>query len=138
MKIELGMRCKQIKAIEKFAFDFVGMEFEIIKVNDDVIMGKGDNVCFGIEVSEFENYFELVKEEIKEDVKFNTNNHKDKKVKIINTKGFIRDDYKNLEKYIGQTGIVRYDYGKGSEHRLSIKFDDEVLDSINDSNAFII
>jgi len=61
-------------------------------------------------------------------------NHKDKKVKIINTKGFIRDDYKDLEKYIGQTGIVRYDYEEGSEHRLSIKFDDEILDNINDSN----
>jgi len=64
MKIEVGMKCKQNKAIEKFAFDFVGMEFEIIKVNDNVIMGKGDNVCFGIDINEFENYFELVKEEI--------------------------------------------------------------------------
>jgi len=69
MKIELGMKCKQTKAIEKFAFDFVGMEFEIIKVNDNIIMGKGDNVCFGIDINEFENYFELVKEEVEENIK---------------------------------------------------------------------
>ena len=62
-------------------------------------------------------------------------NHKGRKVRIINTKGFIRDDYKYLEKYIDQTGIIRYDYGKGSEHRLSIKFDDEILDNINDNNG---
>jgi len=63
MKIELGMKCKQIKAIEKFAFDFVGMEFEIIKIGDNVIMGEGNNIRFGIEPKEFENYFELIKEE---------------------------------------------------------------------------
>ena len=61
-------------------------------------------------------------------------NHKGKKVRIINTKGFIRDDYKNLEKYVDQTGIVRWDF-EGSDNRLSIKFDDEVLDNINDSNG---
>ena len=62
-------------------------------------------------------------------------NHKGRKVRIINTKGFIRDDYKYLEKYIDQTGIIRYDYGKGNGHRLSIKFDDDILDNINDSNG---
>jgi len=61
-------------------------------------------------------------------------NHKGRKVRIINTKGFIRDDCKDLDKYIGQTGIVRYDYGKGIEHRLSIKFDNNIIDNINDSN----
>ena len=61
-------------------------------------------------------------------------NHKGKKVKIINTEGFIRDDYKDLEKYINQTGIVRWDF-EGSGNRLSIKFDDEVLDNINNDNG---
>ena len=60
-------------------------------------------------------------------------NHKGKKVRIINTEGFIRDDYKDLDKYINQTGVVRWDF-EGSGHRLSIKFDDEVLDNINDNN----
>jgi len=61
-------------------------------------------------------------------------NHKGRKVRIINTKGFIRDDYKNLDKYINQTGIVRWDF-EGSEHRLSIKFDNGILDNINDNNG---
>ena len=69
MKIEIGMKCKQTKAIEKFAFDFVGVEFEITKVDDNVIMGKGNNVCFGIESKEFENYFEVIKDEIKGEFK---------------------------------------------------------------------
>ena len=69
MKIELGMKCKQIKAIEKFAFDFVGMEFEIVKVDDNVIMGEGNNIRFGIEPKEFENYFELIREEVKGEFK---------------------------------------------------------------------
>ena len=62
-------------------------------------------------------------------------NYKGKRVKINNTEGFIKqDNYKDLEKYIGQTGIIRYDYGKGSEHRLSIKFDDKIIDDINEKN----
>jgi len=60
-------------------------------------------------------------------------NHKGKRIKIINTDGFLLE-YKDLEKYIGQTGIIRYDYGKGSEHRLSIKFDDKIIDDINEKN----
>jgi len=130
MKIQTGMKCKQTKVIEEYGFDCVGMEFEIVEASDNVIKCKEDNVYLGIDINEFENYFEL----IKEDVEFNTNNHKGKKVRIINTKGFIRDDYKDLEKYIGQTGIVRHDY-EGSGRGLSVKFDDEVLDSINDSNG---
>ena len=130
MKIQTGMKCKQTKVIEEYGIDCVGMEFEIVEASDNVIKCKEDNVYLGIDINEFENYFEL----IKEDVEFNTNNHKGKKVRIINTKGFIRDDYKDLEKYIGQTGIVRHDY-EGSGRGLSVKFDDEVLDSINDSNG---
>ena len=61
-------------------------------------------------------------------------NYKGKKVKIINTEDFIRDDYKDLEKYIGQTGVVRWDF-EGNGHRLSIKFDDAVIDNINESNG---
>ena len=60
-------------------------------------------------------------------------NYKGKKVKIINTEDFIRDDYKDLDKYINQTGVVRWDF-EGSGHRLSIKFDDKVMDNINDNN----
>jgi len=69
MKIQTGMKCKQIKAIEKFAFDFVGMEFEIVKVNDNIIMGEGNNIRFGIEPREFENYFELIREEVENNIK---------------------------------------------------------------------
>ena len=137
MKIEVGIKCKQTKAIEKYGFDYVGMEFEITKVNDKVIMCMGNGIGFGIDPSEFENYFEVIKEEIKEKenniMNINTN-HKGKKIRIINTEGFIRDNYKDLDKYIGQTGVVRCDF-EGSSHRLSIKFDDEVLDSINDDNG---
>jgi len=139
MKIEVGMKCKQTKVIEKYGFDCVGMEFEITKVNDKVIMCMGNGIGFGIEPNEFENYFEIIEEE--EEVKKKENNimnlntnHKGKKVKIINTEGFIRDDYKDLEKYINQTGIVRWDF-EGSGNRLSIKFDDKILDSINDDNG---
>lgn len=69
MKIEVGMKCRQAKVIEKYGFDFLGMEFEITKVTDDVIMGKcyAKGVGFGIEPGEFENYFELIKEEVKEE-----------------------------------------------------------------------
>jgi len=137
MKIEVGMKCKQIKAIEKYGFDCIGMEFEITKIDDNVIMCMGNGIGFGIDPNEFENYFEIVKEKVKEkgkeDCIMNTN-YKGKKIRIINTEGFIRDDYKDLDKYIGQTGIVRWDF-EGSEHRLSIKFDNEVLDSINESNG---
>jgi len=138
MKIEVGMKCKQIKVIEMYGFNCIGMEFKITKVNDDVIMCKGNGIGFGIEPNEFENYFEVIKEEIKEKenniMNLNTNNQKGKKVRIINTEGFIRDDYKDLEKYINQTGIVRWDF-ESNGHRLSIKFDDEVMDNINESNG---
>lgn len=67
MKIEAGMKCKQTKVIEKYGFDFVGKEFEITKVDENVIMGRSVDsnvmgVGFGIEPGEFENYFELIED----------------------------------------------------------------------------
>ena len=135
MKIQTGMKCKQTKVIEEYGLDFIGMEFEIVEANNNVIKCKSDSVYLNIDINQFDNYFKLIDEEVKENIKSNNaNNHKDKKVKIINTKGFIRDDYKDLDKYIGQTGIVRWDF-EGNGHRLSIKFDDEIIDNINDSNG---
>ncbi|TPG68569.1 hypothetical protein EEL31_08590 [Brevibacillus laterosporus] len=64
MKIEVGMKCKQVVAIEEYDFDYVDQEFEITKVTDTVVMGKGleIGVGFGIKPSEFEAYFELLHE----------------------------------------------------------------------------
>ncbi len=64
MSIEVGMKCRQVKVIEDYGFDYIGEEFEITKATDSIIMGKGyqAGVCFGIEVSEFEKYFELIVE----------------------------------------------------------------------------
>ena len=139
MKIEVGMKCKQTKEIEKFAFNFVGMEFEIIKVDDDVIMGEGNNIRFGIEPNEFENYFELIREEVKEDIKEKIKeniNYKGKKIKIINLKGF--EEYKNrynyLEKYINQTGVIKSDWKNG--YRFVIEYDnDEEMNIIDKNNG---
>ena len=133
MKIQTGMKCKQTKVIEEYGLDYVGMEFEIVEVNN-VIKCKGNNVYLNIDINEFENYFELIKELSKEkELKKEDINHKGKRVKIINTDGF-NNEKDNLENYIGQTGIVRYDW-QGNTHRLSIKFDDNILDNINDSNG---
>ncbi len=65
MNIEVGMKCKQVKVIEDYGFDYIGEEFEITKVTDSVIMGRGYEVGvgFGIEADKFEEYFELSKEE---------------------------------------------------------------------------
>ncbi|QDX94607.1 hypothetical protein EEL30_21415 [Brevibacillus laterosporus] len=64
MKIEVGMKCKQVVVIEEFDFDYVDQEFEITKVTDTVIMGKRleSGVGFGIEPNKFEEYFELLHE----------------------------------------------------------------------------
>lgn len=79
MKIEAGMKCKQTNVLGNF--DYVGEEFEITEVNNDVVIVKcyGRGVGFGIEHGKFEEYFEFVndgieensKKEIKEDVKEN-------------------------------------------------------------------
>lgn len=70
MNIEVGTKCKQVKVIEESGFDFIGTEFELTKVTDTIIMGKGYKdgfgVCFGINADEFENYFELINENVDE------------------------------------------------------------------------
>jgi len=97
MKIEVGMKCRQIKVIEEYGFDFVGKEFEITKVNDNVIMGTNMDykLCFGIETDKFNDYFELIEEE-EEEVKEKEENimfkpisktKKYKQIKPINIKG---------------------------------------------------
>jgi hypothetical protein len=60
MNIEVGMKCKQVKVIEEYGFDFVGREFNITKTDDKVVMGMSGCVGFGIEKDKFFDYFELV------------------------------------------------------------------------------
>lgn len=64
MKIEVGMKCEQKAVIEEYGFNYVGHEFEITKVTDTVIMGKGLSLggVFGIEREKFGEYFEIVQE----------------------------------------------------------------------------
>ena len=72
MNIEVGMKCKQVKVIEDYGFDYIGEEFEITKATDIMVMGKGYEVGvgFGIERDQFENYFELIKEEDCKSIEF--------------------------------------------------------------------
>lgn len=80
MTINLGDKYEQIKAIEEYGFDYVGYEFEITKVTDSVVMGRGLNcgVGFGIERAKLLDYFAPVNEEeneigINETLTFNDN-----------------------------------------------------------------
>jgi len=103
MKIQTGMKCKQTKVIEEYGFDCVGMEFEIVEASDNVIKCKEDNVYLGIDINEFENYFELIKEEVKEIKEI-----KDIKEEIIknNKEEFkVGDTVKLTSKYNG-TGFI--------------------------------
>lgn len=76
MELKIGAKCKQIKVIEKYGFDYVGKEFEITKADEYVVMGKGNGVGFGIERDKFYDYFELV-EEHKDIPKFAISNEVD-------------------------------------------------------------
>lgn len=62
MNLEVGMKCEQVSVIEEYGFNYVGHEFEITKITDKVVMGKGVNigVGFGIEKDQFSNYFKLI------------------------------------------------------------------------------
>jgi len=59
MNIEVGMKCRQIKVIEDYGFDYIGEEFEITKATNTIVMGKGYKngfgIGFGIDTGEFEN-----------------------------------------------------------------------------------
>jgi len=88
MELKVGEKCKQIKAIEKYGFDYVGKEFEITEVNEYVVMGKGNGVGFGIERNKFYDYFELV-EEHKDAPKFGISNEADVTLKNKDTNEII-------------------------------------------------
>ena len=67
----------------------------------------------------------------------NTNaneNYKGKRVKIINTECFLKYDYKDLEKYIGENGTIKRDY-EGHKSRFVIDFDSVELNIIDEENG---
>jgi hypothetical protein len=92
MKIEKGMKCKQTKVLGNF--DFVGEEFEVTEVNDNVIILKcySQGVGFGIEPEKFGEYFELVDDGIEENSKIKIG----KKYRVI----------KNRETFYGRCGDI--------------------------------
>jgi len=65
IKIEVGMKVKQIKELP--GFNFIGREFEVKEIKDSVVMCASGYMGFGIAESEFFTYFELVKQIVKEE-----------------------------------------------------------------------
>jgi len=65
VKIEVGMKVKQIK--ELLGFNFIGREFEVKEIKDSIVMCASGYMGFGIAESEFFTYFELVKPIVKEE-----------------------------------------------------------------------
>ena len=121
MKIQTGMECKQTKVIEEYGLDFIGMEFEIVEVNNNVIKCKGDNVYLSIDINEFENYFELIKEEAKEIKDIKEEIFKNDKVEFkigdtvkltskYNGTGFVGGCYSSYSAFFQENNML--DYGK--------------------------
>ncbi|EKS4345078.1 hypothetical protein QB607_003082 [Clostridium botulinum] len=62
-KLKVGTRIKQVKPIEEYGFNYVGEEFMIIDIKDDVIIfecvfGKG-----GIDKEKIDEYFTIINED---------------------------------------------------------------------------
>ncbi|MBD5589308.1 hypothetical protein [Clostridium botulinum] len=62
-KLKVGTRLKQVKPIEEYGFNYVGEEFMIIDIKDDVIIfecvfGKG-----GIDKEKIDEYFEIINDQ---------------------------------------------------------------------------
>ena len=119
MKIQTGMKCKQTKVIEEYGFDCVGMEFEIVEASDNVIKCKEDNVYLGIDINEFENYFELIKEEVKEikDIKEEIIKNDKEEFKVgdtvkltskYNGTGFIGGYYSSYPAFFQENNMLEY------------------------------
>lgn len=140
MNIEVGMKCKQVKVIEKYGFNYIGTEFEVIDVTDSIIMcktmGAGYGIQFGIDIDEFSNYFELIQENpIREKYRFEALPYKvnwyifngDKsEFKTVDSEDFSLDVIFNGNKTIvilddGSKGIAKclstdkYDMNKGMD-----------------------
>ena len=60
--LKVGIKIKQVKPIEKYNFDYVGTEFEITKITDEIVLFVGAFGQGGIGTDEFDTYFEIVKE----------------------------------------------------------------------------
>ena len=119
MKIQTGIKCKQTKVIEEYGFDFIGMEFEIVEVSNNIIKCKGDNVYLGIDINEFENYFELIKEEVKEikDIKEEIIKNDKEEFKIgdtvkltskYNGTGFVGGCYSSYPAFFKENNMLKY------------------------------
>ena len=119
MKIQTGMECKQTKVIEEYGLDFIGMEFEIVEVNNNVIKCKGDNVYLSIDINEFENYFELIKEEAKEIKDIKEEIFKNDKVEFkigdtvkltskYNGTGFVGGCYSSYSAFFQENNMIEY------------------------------
>ena len=66
MKIEKGMKCKQIKPIDlgHVMFNYPEREFEIVECNESVVTGRDGMLTFGIDRDNFEEYFEIINKQI--------------------------------------------------------------------------
>ena len=63
------------------------------------------------------------------------NDYTGKKVRIINTNGFEDEKYGNLENYINQIGVIKYDHKYG--YRFVINFKNENINKIDLNNGLL-
>lgn len=61
MDLKVGDKIKLIKPIEVYNFDYVGMEFEITKIDNEGLYAKSNLGIMGIDINQVNEYFELVK-----------------------------------------------------------------------------
>jgi len=116
MKIQTGMKCKQTKVIEEYGLDFIGMEFEIVEANNNVIKCKSDNVYLNIDINQFDNYFKLIDEDVK-DIKEEIIKNDKEEFKIgdtvkltskYNGTGFVGGCYSSYPAFFKENNMLKY------------------------------